>query len=155
MLEIGSTLPPIALEDTAGALVDFTDYRARSNVLLYFMRSTGCPVCNGHVRDLVKSEPSFAAGRVQVLIAVPEGRAEALTWKNKRALPYPVVTGRTGSPHEAVGLTRRVFGSLQQSGSILVDVDGIVRHAHGATLPTGSYDKKGIRDAIDALLPAQ
>ncbi len=88
---------------------------------------------------------------MRVLVAVPEGRAEAATWQRKQRVPYRVVTGRRGTPHEAVGLSRKVFGALQQSGSILVDPAGTIRHAHGATMPTSSYDRKGITAAIGEL----
>ncbi|WP_414943591.1 peroxiredoxin family protein [Amycolatopsis sp. cmx-11-32] len=144
MFEIGSTVP--ALEDTAGQVVRLSDHRGTDNLLLYFMRSTTCPVCNSHVRDLAK-----LAG-VRVLVAVPEGRVEAAAWRAKRGLSLQVVTGRSGSPHEAVGLTKKVFGSLQQSGSLLVDRDGVVRHAHSATMPTGAYDRKGIAGALEDLV---
>ncbi len=77
---------------------------------------------------------------------------EAEAWRVKRALPFPVVTGRRGTPHEAVGLVRKVFGSVQQSGSLLIDRDGVVRHAHAATMPTGGYDRKGIAKAVEELL---
>jgi hypothetical protein len=50
-----------------------------------------------------------------------------------------------------IGLSKKIFGSMQQSGSILIDTHGIIRHAHGATLPTSSYDKKGVTAAIAAL----
>jgi hypothetical protein len=59
--------------------------------------------------------------------------------------------GSQGTPHETIGLSRKVFGSMQQSGSVLIDSQGIVRHTHGATMPTGGYDKKGIAAAIRRL----
>ncbi|WP_409491545.1 peroxiredoxin family protein [Amycolatopsis sp. cmx-11-12] len=148
MFEIGSTVPDLALEDTAGQVVRLSDYRGTDNVLLYFMRSTTCPVCNSHVRDLAK-----LAG-VRVLVAVPEGREEAAAWRAKRGLSLQVVTGRRGTPHEAVGLARKVFGSLQQSGSLLIDREGVVRHAHAATMPTSAYDRKGIAVALEELVRA-
>lgn len=151
MLETGSIVPDIALEDTAGRPVRLADFRGRDNVLLYLMRSTTCPVCNSHVKDLAGRSAELAADDVRVLIAVPEGRQEAADWQAKRSLPFPVVTGRAGTPHEAIGLTRKVFGALQQSGSVLIDRDGVVRHAHGATMPVSSYDKKGIARAIEDL----
>lgn len=120
--------------------------------LLYFMRSTSCAICNRHVRDLVANRADFDAEGIRVAIVVPEERTAGLAWKTERGIPFPVLTGPTGSPHESVGLTRRLFGSMQQSGTVLVDGQGIVRHAHGATMPTGSYDKKGITAAIDAML---
>ncbi|MEV0949530.1 redoxin domain-containing protein [Promicromonospora sp. NPDC050249] len=148
MLEIGSVLPDLELEDTAGRPVRLADYRGTDNVLLYFMRSVTCPVCAMHVKDLATRAADLAAADVRVLIVVPEGRSEAAVWEARRELPFQVVTGRHGSPHEAVGLMRKVFGAMQQSGSLLVDRDGVVRHARAATMPTGSYDRKGITEAI-------
>lgn len=155
MLEVGSTVPDLSLEDTAGQPVRLADYRGTDNVLVYFMRSTTCPVCNGHVKELVARAADFTAHNVKVLVAVPEGRADASTWQSNKSVPFLVVTGRHGTPHETVGLTKKVFGAMQQSGSILIDRDGVVRHAHGATMPVSSYDKKGVMTAIDALPPQQ
>ncbi|SDI95675.1 Peroxiredoxin [Actinokineospora alba] len=151
MLESGSPAPPMVLEDTEGQTVRLSDYQGTHAVLVYFMRSTSCPVCNSHVRDLVNRGEEFAADNVRVLVAVPEDRETAARWKAKRQVPFPVLTGRAESPHEMVGLGRKVFGSMRQSGSILVDRHGVVRHAHGATMPTSSYDKKGIAAAIASL----
>ena len=151
MLETGSPAPRMALEDTTGQAVRLSDYHGRHAVLLYFMRSTSCPVCNAHVRDLVDRADELAADDVRVLLAVPEDRETATAWKARRRIPFPVLTGRRESPHEMVGLGRKVFGAMRQSGSVLVDRQGIVRHAHGATLPTNGYDKKGIAAAVAAL----
>lgn len=151
MLETGSPAPSMVLEDTEGQTVRLSDYQGRHAVLIYFMRSTSCPVCNWHVRDLVDSADAMAADNVRVLVAVPEDRETAARWKAKRQVPFPVLTGRADSPHEMIGLGRKVFGSMQQSGSILIDRQGVIRHAHGATMPTSSYDKKGITAAIASL----
>lgn len=151
MLTSGSPAPQMTLEDTGGQAVRLSDFRDRHAVLLYFMRSTSCAVCNRHVRDLVDRADEFAADNVVVLLAVPEDREKAARWKAKRRIPFPVLTGRRESPHEMVGLGMKVFGAIRQSGSILVDSRGIVRHAHGATMPTDSYDKAGIAAALAAL----
>jgi peroxiredoxin len=157
MLGIGTTAPPMALEDTEGhpvTLADIAGQADRRGVLLFFMRSAACPVCNAHVRNLIKQVDKYVAAGVQIVIAVPEGRDEAAKWKSKNGIPFPVVTGRGGSAHETVGLAKRVFGSMRQSGSILVDAHNTIRHAHGATMPTNSYDKKGIAAAVDELQAA-
>lgn len=151
MLKTGSPAPPLVLEDTTGQTVRLSDYHGKHAVLLFFMRSTSCPVCNRHVRDLVNRGDELAADNVRVLVAVPEDREKAAAWKAKHQIPFPVLISRRESPHEMIGLGRKVFGSMQQSGSILIDSEGIVRHAHGATMPTNSYDKKGITAAIAAL----
>ncbi|GAA3588794.1 peroxiredoxin family protein [Nonomuraea rosea] len=151
MLQTGSPAPDMLLEDTDGRPVRLSDYQGEQAVLIYFMRSVSCPVCNRHVQDLGRRREEFAADDVQVLVAVPEDRQAAATWKTRRQVPFPVLVGRRGTPHETIGLTRKVFGSLQQSGSVLIDAQGIIRHAHGATMPTGGYDKKGIAAAVRGL----
>ncbi|MCG5218361.1 peroxiredoxin family protein [Streptosporangium sp. KLBMP 9127] len=151
MLETGSPAPDVVLEDTDGKTVRLSDYQGRHAVLIYFMRATSCPVCNRHVQDLIRRRDEFAADDVQVLVAVPEDRQAAAAWKAKRQIPFPVLIGRHATPHEVIGLSRKVFGSLQQSGSILIDSQGIVRHAHGAAMPTSGYHRKGITAAVQAL----
>ncbi|KZB86575.1 peroxiredoxin family protein [Amycolatopsis regifaucium] len=148
MFETGSVAPDVVLEDTTGRVVRLSEFRGKDNVLLYFMRSTTCPVCNSHVKDLAARAAEFAAADVRVLIAVPEGRAEAKAWRTKRGLPLRVVTGRSGTPHETFGLSKKM---LQQSGSVLIDRDGVVRHVHAATMPTSAYDRKGIAKAVEEL----
>ncbi|GGS45743.1 MULTISPECIES: peroxiredoxin family protein [Actinokineospora] len=148
MLTTGSPAPEMVLEDTDGQTVRVSDHQGDHAVLLFFVRSTSCPVCTRHVRDLVARRGELEADNVRVLIAVPEDRERAARWKARHAIPFPVLTGRDRSPHELIGLTRRIFGAMQQSGSVLIDRHGIVRHAHGATLPTGSYDRQGIAAAI-------
>ena len=151
MLETGSPAPDVVLEDTDGQAVRLSDYQGNHALLIYFMRSTSCPVCNRHVQDLIRRRDELAADNVRVLVAVPEDRRAAAEWKAKRQIPFPVLTGRRSTPHEMIGLSRKVFGSLQQSGSVIVDSQGVIRHAHGATLPTSGYRRKAITTAVQAL----
>ncbi|PZG05390.1 peroxiredoxin family protein [Nonomuraea aridisoli] len=151
MPETGSPAPDIVLEDTDGHVVRLSDYQGHSAMLIYFMRSTSCPICNRHVQDLIGRRDELAADNVQVLVAVPEDRPAAAGWKARRQIPFPVLVGRHSTPHETIRLSRKVFGSLQQSGSILIDSQGIVRHIHRATMPTNGYDSKGITAAVQAL----
>ncbi|MEU5988166.1 redoxin domain-containing protein [Spirillospora sp. NPDC047418] len=109
------------------------------------------PVCNRHVQDLVRSRDEVAGAVVQVLVALPAAREEAVAWKIKRRLPFPVLVGREGTPHEMLGLSRKVFGSIHQSGSLLFDRQGVIRHSNVATMPTSGYDKTGIIAAVQAL----
>lgn len=148
MLTSARPAPDMDLVDTAGRPWRLSDNRDARATLLYFMRSTSCPICNRHVRDLVAQRADFDAENIRVVVVVPEEPGAASAWKTKRAIPFPVLTG---GAHESVGLTRKFFGSMQQSGTVLVDGDGTVRHAHGATMPINSYDKKGIAAAIHAL----
>src|SRR4051794_18978143 len=75
MLDVGTAAPVLSLEDSDGHPVRLADFIGTSAVLIYFMRTTTCPVCNRHVRDIAGRADELAARGVTVLVAVPEGRA--------------------------------------------------------------------------------
>jgi hypothetical protein len=93
MLDTGTTVPVLNLEDSDGRTVRLAEFRGVSAVLLYFMRTTTCAICNGHVRDLVGRSEEWADRDVAVMIAVPEGREAAAVWKREHKIPFTVVTG--------------------------------------------------------------
>lgn len=150
MLEIGST-PELHLEDTDGHSRSISDYKGKENVLVYFMRALSCAQCNAHVQSFIKNQAEFDAAKVEIIVAVPEDLKDAAVWKAKKNIPYTVVAGAAGTPHESVGLLRKVFGTLQQSGSVLFDSNGVVTYTHVSTIPTTSYNKAEIGAALAAL----
>jgi peroxiredoxin len=150
VLEIGST-PTLSLEDTAGNDLALEDYRGKDGVFIYFMRALSCAQCNAAVQNMAKNSADFDAASVKVIVAVPEELADAAAWKAKKNIPFPVVVGKTGTAHAEVGLLRKVFGALQQSGSILLDKDGAVRYTHVSTNPGASYNRAEVAAAIAAL----
>jgi peroxiredoxin len=150
VLEIGST-PTLALDDTEGTTVDLLKYRGKDNVFIYFMRALSCAQCNAAVQNMAKNSAEFDTANVKVLIAVPEDPKDAAAWKAKKNIPFPVVVGQAGTAHAEVGLLRKVFGAIQQSGSILLDKDGVVRYTHVSTNPGASYNRNDVAAAIASL----
>lgn len=153
MIATSARAPQMSLQDTEGNALSLADHLGKDNVLVYFMRTVTCPPCNAHVKDLVRRREELSGHGVSVVIAVPDTRAEAAAWKTAKAIPFPVVVGTAGTPHEAAGLSVKVFGAMQQSGSMLIDREGTVVHAHAATVPVGAYDRKGIDAALAGLRP--
>jgi peroxiredoxin len=151
MIDTGIQFPELDLEDSSGRRVSLAQYSGSSGVLLYFMRTTTCPVCNRHVAELQAQAEAYGHRGVNIVIAVPEGAETAKAWKASKEISLPVVSGRAGSPYEAIGLGKRVFGAIQQSGTILVDKEGVVRYSHGSTIPTGSYDAAATEAAAEQL----
>lgn len=151
MISVGNTIPNLALLDSSGRPQRLRDHLGVGGLLVFFMRTASCPICNAHVRDLERHADELAARGVSVLLVVPEGPDEAEAWRLRRGIPFAVVTGASGTAHEEVGLTRRVFGAMRQSGTLLIDDRGHVRYALGSTLPTGAYDRDAIMRAVGAL----
>jgi peroxiredoxin len=150
MIEIGSA-PDLKLEDTDGKPVTISDFKGKDNVLIYFMRALSCAQCNAHVQSFIKNQAVFDDARVKIIVAVPEDLKDAADWKTKKQIPYTVVAGAAGTPHESVGLLRKVFGTLQQSGTVLFDSNGTVTYTQVSTVPTTSYNRAEIGAALAAL----
>ncbi|MFF2277121.1 peroxiredoxin family protein [Agromyces sp. NPDC058126] len=153
MISVGTPIPNLDLLDSSGRPQRLRDQLGAGGLLVFFMRTASCPICNAHVRDLERHADELAARGVRVLLVVPERPDEAEAWRLRRGIPFPVVTGGSGTAHEEVGLTRRVFGVMRQSGTLLIDGTGIVQYALGSTLPTGAYDRTAIMRAVEALSP--
>jgi hypothetical protein len=68
-----------------------------------------------------------------------------------KKLPFPVVIGTADTPHAGVGLARKIFGSMRQSGTVLIDRAGVVRYLDVATMPTGGYSHRAVARAIQDL----
>jgi peroxiredoxin len=150
MLDIGST-PSLALENVDGSPVSIEDYQGKDNVFIYFMRALSCAQCNAAVANMAKNRADFDAANVKVLIAVPEDAKDAAVWRAKKNIPFPVVVGKAGTAHAEVGLLKKVFGAIQQSGSILLDGKGVVQYTHVSTNPGASYNRTEVAAAIAAL----
>lgn len=149
-VQTGSTLT-LHVRHADGTPFDLASYRGTSNVFVYFMRALTCPQCNTVVRTLTTQQEELAASDVQVVVAVPEDAADAAAWKSKGNVPFPVVVGLEGTPHEEAGLLKKMFGAIQQSGGILLDKQGVVRYAHVSTNPGSSYHRAEFAEAIAAL----
>lgn len=146
MIEVGRTIENTAVQLSDGTAADLLGEGHRGT-LIYFMRTTTCMMCNGHVRTLTSHAQDFRDRGVRVLIAVPEEAAVAQAWLDRRQIPFPVVPGLHGD----LGLARRLLGSMMQSGTVVVDVTGRVTYADIVTMPTGGYRHRDVLAALDAL----
>jgi peroxiredoxin len=150
MLAIGTT-PTLSLVDTSGQDALLTQAGPGKGTFVYFMRALSCAQCNAAVAKLAKGRAAYDAAGVRIIVAVPEDAAAATAWKAKKNVPFDVVVGKSGTAHEEVGLLKKVFGLLQQSGSVLLDGKGVVRYTHVSTNPGASYNESDVLAAVAAL----
>ena len=146
-IQIGSTAPDFMLDMGEGS-VSLADYQGKAHVVLYFMRAFDCPVCQHHVARLGRIYPTLQAQRTAVLV-VGAGRGEdAAKLRERFNLPFPVVADAEGSIYRQFGLNK-ALNMIQQSGSFLIDMDGVVRYANRSTLPTGALNETLLLRAIE------
>lgn len=149
MLSVDSPAPVLHVTDTDGRAAPLTSLAGPVGLLVYLMRTTTCPVCNAHVGRLEREKDSLDAAGVRLAVAVPDDAATAARWRERRRVAAPVLPD--GDVQEWAGFGRRVAGTLQQSGTVLVDAAGIVRHVHRATMPPAALDLPRVRAAVASL----
>ncbi len=135
-----AALPAITVWTGRGEKLVLGGFQAGQNLLLYFMRSAHCPICRQHVARIAKLAPEIMALGSRILVVIPEGPEEAIQLQQALNLSFDVVTGVDGTVHAIFGLYRKAFGSIQQSGTLILDANNRVLMRHQAILPPLAFD---------------
>jgi peroxiredoxin len=68
----------------------------------------------------------------------------------KLEAPFPVLADPARRAYRAYGFTKSLW-VIQQSGWVLIDRDGIVRHVSRNTNPQNSFDEDEVLQAVKSL----
>lgn len=137
-MDLGSRMPDLALTTADGAPASLEDARAGGAALVYFMRTSTCPVCHAHLRRIAGLVDGGALGDTAVVVVVPGEPADAALVRGRHPSPRLTVLA-SGDGHGLVGLGR-TFG-LQHSGTFLVAPDGTLAYTRTAAVPLQSFDE--------------
>jgi peroxiredoxin len=147
-------MPELGLLGPDGQGASLSQVRAGRPAVLYFLRSTGCPVCVRHARGLVALAAECGLGPgVTVVLVVPGGPGEAAGLRRKvlagEGGEGPVSAWASGAGHAAAGLGR--FLAFQHSGTFVLDPAGLVRYRRTAVLPAQSFSRPELLEALASM----
>ena len=80
----------------------------------------------------------------------PRGQTAAALAARKLEAPFPVLADLARRAYRAYGFTKSLW-VIQQSGWVLIDRDGIVRHIYRNTNPKNSFDEDEVLQGIGSL----
>lgn len=148
-VEIGQHLPHLVIRDEHNNRVSVEEMRDGRPVVLFFMRSGTCMVCLRHARTLDGMHGELNAHKVMPIVVVPGAADDAAVVRRKLSSDTRVVSSDEVTTHQAAGLGQSML--LQHSGTFLADTEGVVRHVKTAALPTSSFHRGQLLDAIAQL----
>ncbi|HYD24926.1 MAG TPA: peroxiredoxin [Croceibacterium sp.] len=127
-LDVGDTMPDIALETPEGGAVRPSDFRGRKLVVFFYPKddTPGCTVEN---KDFSALLPEFEAAGVAVLGVSKDPPKKHLKFAEKHGLTVPLATDADGGLSDALGvwgeksLYGRLFMGMHRT-TYLVDADG-------------------------------
>lgn len=88
--------------------------------------------------------------RVTVVVVGPGSLTDARDVSERLTVRFPVISDPERRIFRAYGLERR-WGVVQQSGTVLIDEQGVIRHLTRATSPAGGLRLIALTEAVRAL----
>lgn len=128
MLQVGDTLPDVALKDADGA--DFTLARYRGKpVVVYFYPKADTPGCTNEAKDFTKLAADFAGIGVPVVGVSKDKPAKLAKFAGKYGLAVTLASDEPGTACEAFGtwVEKSLYGRKYmgiERATFLFDAEG-------------------------------
>ncbi|MCZ2127938.1 MAG: peroxiredoxin family protein [Anaerolineales bacterium] len=132
--KIGSIAPDFKLAATNGEEISLSDFRGKSNVIMFFIRETSCPQCRTHVAHLGQLYEQFKSAETEVIVILGEGVEKSKKYADKLHLRFPILADPDRHVYTLYEL-EKYFVLLQRTASIVVDKAGVVRYLKRTTIP--------------------
>ena len=149
-VEIGAPAPLFILPSNQHEAVHLADLIGRHNILLFFMREFSCPSCRQTVSHLKSLYPELLAADVSIFIVGGGDRKYAEQLAVLYKLPFPVLADLKREVYAQYGL-HKVVKFNQQSGTYLIDKQGVLRYMRQATLAFQNFSARDLMDAVGQL----
>ncbi|KXK13135.1 MAG: alkyl hydroperoxide reductase [Chloroflexi bacterium OLB14] len=131
--KIGSFAPDFKLLATNGQVISLSDFRGKTNVILFFIRETSCIQCRIHVAHLGKMYEQFREAGAEILVVLGEDVEKSKKYANGLHLPFPILCDPERAVYHLYELEKH-FILLQRTASLVIDKDGIVRYLKKTTI---------------------
>jgi peroxiredoxin len=132
--KVGSIAPDFKLHATNGQEISLSDFRGKSNVIVFFIRETSCIQCRIHVTQLGKMYEQFRAAGAEIIVILGEDVERSKTYAEGIKLPFPILADPDRAVYQLYEL-EKYFLLFQRTASLVVDKDGIVRYLKRTTIP--------------------
>jgi peroxiredoxin len=94
----------------------------------------------------------IAASGTSTLVIGPRGQTAAALAAKQLEAPFPVLADPVREAYRAYGFAKSLW-VIQQSGWVLLDGDGVVRHVHRSTNPQNSFSEAELLAHLALLNP--
>jgi peroxiredoxin len=132
--KIGSFAPDFKLQATNGQEIALSDFRGKTNVILFFIRETTCPQCRTHVAQLGRMHEQFREAGAEIVVILGNDLETAKIYANGIDLPFPILSDPQRKVYHLYEL-EKYFLLFQRTASLVVDKLGIVRYLKRTTVP--------------------
>ncbi len=137
-LRVGDPAPDFTLPSTTGASIRLSDYRGKSEVVLYFYPKDNSPVCSAEACSFRDSYEAFREAGAEVIGISSDPAESHQQFARRFRLPFVLLSDAGGAVRSLYGVPK-TFGVFPGRTTYLIDRQGIVRHIFTSPLQYGKH----------------
>lgn len=145
-LRVGDPAPDFELPSSTGEMVRLSDYRGKSEVVLFFYPKDNTPGCTVEACSFRDSHEVFREAGAEVIGVSSDSPESHRRFAERFHLPFVLLSDADGALRARYGVPR-TLGLLPGRVTYLIDRDGIVRHIFSSQL----QPKRHVAEAIEVL----
>jgi peroxiredoxin Q/BCP len=132
-VEVGDIAPDFALPSPTGATVRLSDFRGKSEVVLFFYPKDNSPACTAEACSFRDSFEDFQHAGATVIGISGDSEASHRLFARLWKLPFILLSDTQGEVRDRYGVPR-TLGLFPGRVSYLIDREGTIRHIFSSAL---------------------
>ncbi len=145
-LRVGDPAPDFEVPSSTGETVRLSDYRGKSEVVLFFYPKDNTPGCTVEACSFRDSYEAFREAGAEVIGVSSDSADSHQRFADRFRLPFVLLSDSDGSLRSRFGVPR-TLGVFPGRVTYVIDRDGIVRHIFSSQI----QPKRHVAEAIEVL----
>ena len=135
---VGDLAPDFTLPSSTGEMVSLSDFRGRSEVVLFFYPKDNTPGCTAEACAFRDSHEVFKEAGAEVIGISSDSEGSHRHFAKLWSLPFLLLSDSKGEVRARYGVSR-TLGLFPGRVTYLIDRAGVVRHVFSSQLQTGRH----------------
>jgi peroxiredoxin Q/BCP len=145
-VRVGDPAPDFELPSSTGEPVRLSDFRGKSEVVLFFYPRANSPVCTMEACAFRDSYEALREAGAQVIGISSDPADSHRRFADRFRLPFILLSDADGAVRARYGVVR-TLGIVPGRVTYLIDRDGVVRHVFSSQF----RPKRHVAEALDVL----
>ena len=145
-LRVGDPAPDFELPSSTREMVRLSDYRGKSDVVVFFYPKANSPVCSVEACSFRDSYEAFREAGAEVIGISSDPADSHRRFAERFHLPFVLLSDADGTLRSRYGVPR-TMGLFPGRVTYLIDRDGIVRHIFSSQL----QPRRHVAEALEVL----
>jgi peroxiredoxin Q/BCP len=143
-VKVGELAPDFSLPASDGRTIALSDYKGKSEVVLFFYPKDDSPACTAEACSFRDSHETFLEAGAVVIGVSSDSDGSHQAFAGKHRLPFPLLSDPKGALRTLYGVPK-TLGLIPGRVTYLIDRQGIVRQIFSAQLRPLSHIKEALK----------